>query len=516
MSTSPARISRIIVRDFRFFPGDETCTFNLGDDGKNLLLFGENGSGKSSLFQGLRLLLSEKPPTAAFENYRNVFCPGVEGTIAIELTAGTPHDLAWQYGEPHPAGGGDVAFFDLARRATFLDYKALLRTNVFHEDVDCINLFALLVEVLLRDAELPDGRTVFDHWDALQHLEASTPPLAADDGESEESPCAAEQINEEAAAFRNQLDDLLNVSAGGGVSIVAVANRLLAKLTAGLEIRTQVAPLEVAEVSDDPAMQPHTLAGAEVRLIATYAGQPIDHPARFLNEGRLTAMALALYLAAAHLTTPRGGELPRLLILDDVLIGLDWSNRLPILKIIDEEFADWQVVLMTFDRVWFDLVREHTEQTGRWCYLTLRELPNGAGQPGRPIVEGCTNLLERAETHLANGDLMAAAVYIRAAFETRLKNVCCNYGVKVAYKPNPKNVKADQLWDAIVERQKARQAEGKADFIEPTLMQDVETVRSTVRNRLSHVGAPNLVTAEVAQALNTIRRLQNYEFKKVS
>lgn len=516
MSTTPARIGKIVVRDFRFFPGDETCTFNLGDDGKNLLLFGENGTGKSSLFQGLRLLLSEKSPPAAFETYRNVFRPGVEGTITIELTAGTPHDLAWQYGELHPASGGDTAFFDIARRATFLDYKALLRTNVFHEDMDCINLFDLLVEVLLRDAELPDGRTVCDHWDALQHLEPGAASLADDDGESEELPGAAVQINEAAAAFRNQLDDLLNVSAGGGASIVDVANRLLAKLTAGLEIRTQVASLRVTEVSDDPIVHPHVFAGVEVRLIATYAGQPVDHPARFLNEGRLTAMALALYLAAAHHTTPQGGGLPRLLVLDDVLIGLDWSNRLPVLKIIDEEFADWQVILMTFDRVWFDLAREHTEQTGRWCYLTLRELPNGAGQPGRPIVEPCPDLLGRAETHLANGDLMAAAVYIRAAFERRLKNVCRKESVRVAYKPDPKDVKAEDLWGAIKERQGERKAEGKIDFIEPGLMQDVETVHSTVLNRLSHVGAPNLVTAEVVQAVDTIRRLQDHEFKKAN
>jgi energy-coupling factor transporter ATP-binding protein EcfA2 len=518
MSASPPRIGKIVIRDFRFFPGNETCTFDLGETGKNLLLFGENGSGKSSLFHGLRLLLSQDAPPQPFKAYRNIFCPGEEGTLAIELTAGQPQDVTWEHGEPHPATSGGSAFFNLARRATFLDYKALLRTNVFHEDADCVNLFPLLVEFLLRDAEFPDGRTVAQHWDAVCRFkpkDAPSPP--GDDEEAEELPAATEQINEVAQTFRDQLDDFLNKSAGGGKSLVQRANTLLAKLTTGIEIATKVGALRVRGVSKDPLASPHAFDGAEVRLTATYAGRPIEHPAQFLNEARLSAIALALYLAAAQATTPHADtvDLPRLLVLDDVLIGLDWANRLPILKILNEEFADWQVILMTFDRVWFDLAKEYTEYTERWCYLTLRELCARDGEPGRPVVEPCPNLLDRAQAHLQNADLMAAAVYIRAAFETRLKNVCRDHGIKVAYKPDPTEVKADQLWQEIVERQKSRQANGQSNFLDPALMQEVEMVRSTVLNRLSHSGVPSLTRAEVDEALRIVRKLQNHEFKKV-
>jgi DNA repair exonuclease SbcCD ATPase subunit len=46
------RIRRILLNDFRALPG--TVDYELRFDGKNLLLFGENGSGKSSIAIALR------------------------------------------------------------------------------------------------------------------------------------------------------------------------------------------------------------------------------------------------------------------------------------------------------------------------------------------------------------------------------------------------------------------------------------------------------------------------------
>jgi len=124
-------------------------------------------------------------------------------------------------------------------------------------------------------------------------------------------------------------------------------------------------------------------------------------------------------------------------------------------------------------------------------------------------------LLAIAEKHLQAGDLMACAIYIRACFERRMKNVCHGYGVKIGYKPDPKDVKTDDLWRGIVDRQQERQRNGKRNFIDPTLISEVETIRSTVLNRLSHSGAPGLVTREVQFALETVKKLQQHEFTKV-
>jgi ABC-type uncharacterized transport system fused permease/ATPase subunit len=48
------RISKIELSDFRAFPGPQDYTLDLGPSGSNLLLYGENGSGKSSLFRAIQ------------------------------------------------------------------------------------------------------------------------------------------------------------------------------------------------------------------------------------------------------------------------------------------------------------------------------------------------------------------------------------------------------------------------------------------------------------------------------
>jgi hypothetical protein len=88
-----------------------------------------------------------------------------------------------------------------------------------------------------------------------------------------------------------------------------------------------------------------------------------------LNEARLSALALALYLASVLLSNPApGGAVPdplKLLVLDDLLIGLDLSNRLPLLEILEKHFGAFQDILSTYDRVWFELAHLQTLSTGR-------------------------------------------------------------------------------------------------------------------------------------------------------
>jgi ABC-type uncharacterized transport system fused permease/ATPase subunit len=50
-AVTPPRIKSFTLCDFRAFAGPEPVSFIL--DGKNLLIYGENGAGKSSVFHAL-------------------------------------------------------------------------------------------------------------------------------------------------------------------------------------------------------------------------------------------------------------------------------------------------------------------------------------------------------------------------------------------------------------------------------------------------------------------------------
>ncbi|PKN29313.1 MAG: hypothetical protein CVU64_08880 [Deltaproteobacteria bacterium HGW-Deltaproteobacteria-21] len=105
-----ARIAKIGLSDYRAFPSGQTYEFDLGETGKNLLLYGENGSGKTSLFRALKDLTELRQGPENFADLRHVFSPSEEGFISIQLTAGTPPEFRWDYGDEHPRKTGGRYF----------------------------------------------------------------------------------------------------------------------------------------------------------------------------------------------------------------------------------------------------------------------------------------------------------------------------------------------------------------------------------------------------------------------
>jgi hypothetical protein len=226
-----------------------------------------------------------------------------------------------------------------------------------------------------------------------------------------------------------------------------------------------------------------------------------------LNEARLSALALALYLASVLLSNPApGSAVPdplKLLVLDDVLIGLDLSNRLPLLEILEKHFGDFQVILFTYDRVWFELAHLQELSSGRWSYAEL--FSNWLGNPGYevPVLNGGREYLQQAKLHLAAHDYRAAAVYARAAFETRLKNFCQGKPLPVRYYTDSRRVSSEDLWRAVT----GMHGGDGACHVEATTKTTIEALRKVVLNPLNHAGASSITRAEVEAAIKAVERL---------
>jgi hypothetical protein len=111
--------------------------------------------------------------------------------------------------------------------------------------------------------------------------------------------------------------------------------------------------------------------------------------------------------------------------------------------------------------------------------------------------------LDVAQRHLDTNDIRAAAIYVRAAFEDHLRKLC--KGMPIPYHANPLEVKANDLWGALLQKHAQRWTKSKKRYLDDSLVPKVNAMRSAVLNRLAHTGPPALTKPDVQDALNTVR-----------
>ena len=87
----------------------------------------------------------------------------------------------------------------------------------------------------------------------------------------------------------------------------------------------------------------------------------------------------------------------KILALDDVLIGLDMSNRLPVLDILEEYFTDYQIMLTTYDKAWYEIAKQRTADA-QWKYAEFYF--SKTDEYEFPIYVEDKAYLEKAQEHL--------------------------------------------------------------------------------------------------------------------
>ena len=88
----------------------------------------------------------------------------------------------------------------------------------------------------------------------------------------------------------------------------------------------------------------------ELPNVGGISSNEVKRPHSYLNEARLSAIAIAIRLAI--LKERYIEQAPRIMVLDDLLLSLDLSNRSALLKIILKKYASrFQLIILTHDRV---------------------------------------------------------------------------------------------------------------------------------------------------------------------
>ena len=560
MTTPPHRVhlEGIEICDFRGFPEEQGLQLN----GQHLLLYGENGSGKTSIFQAISELLQLSSDATPYNNdladvrcLKNRFTDETrtDGHVTLRFSPGNGaapiDDLTWRINNPRP--DGHALFTPMARTRGCLDYRAVLRTSFLHESKQGINLFSLLVTTLLRDIEMPTSAvsppTFGVEWDEIVtqgtgYLEdLRKKPSEVDDAEIAKYAGDEEEEQSKDEIWKQYLDaqfDLLedrikqfNEAFSSRIGeIESTANKFIEKFDESGTIRIRLIYAESLNTPDLSTADSWTRS-PNLLLTAIYAGVDISHPALVLNEARLTAIALAIYLAALKVETPESAgatvAFPRLLILDDVLIGLDMANRLPVLKLIQREFvaSGWQVFLMTFDRAWYELAKQRLDG-GKWKFVELYSVR--VEDYEKPIVIKDQDHLERAKNFLMAGEVKAAAAHVRTEFELILKKACEDFHIPVRYDSIPSRISAADFWSALksatfqfqpfphyvqkgkdkfVVEQSERQL---ATYLQKDLITRIEHSVSWVLNRLVHSDFANRYLEEVRASISDVDTLRRH------
>ena len=446
-----AAISKITIDGFKAFPQE----FELNLDGKNLLMYGENGSGKSSIYYALHALLqsqckdkcsiyfSTTHPESIVNKYTNK--PNAKVEIKFEGS-----DVAYSisqagYNESVPQATSPLR--DLNGKCVFINHKFLFNVFSFRNS-QYIDLFPVFIKDILPFTLTRDkSKYISELYDeAVAKIKRKGRGNRIDDTYkdlikkfNEETEYLIKLINQNAVPtatdiFNNNFRDIgdrkLKISLeyndnrddiplpnksywlrlGYRYHPVEIAGRMgNKKLSTELELLQPVITLKVEELQDDNV---------------TY--KPVPKPQTQFNEAKLTAIALSIRFALLNTVDPADG---RFLALDDMLISLDMSNRAKVVDFLLKISDKYKIYLFTHDRAFFEHFKERIYFANKskgvakedgWLF---KELYKDDTPTNNPKDFNSESDIARARKHYKEFDYPAAANYLRKAVEAMVNEV---------------------------------------------------------------------------------------------
>lgn len=437
------KINKIEIKNFKFFHE----TFPLALNGKNLLLYGENGCGKSSIYWSFYTHYQACLKTAAQarkyfdvahpENLRNRFAnPGDESGLAVEFVeegSGTTHTYSDTSVSCYINDPSSLSFMNSTLKASdFMNYKFLTSMFDFRNSQDN-NVFPIFEKEIFQ--YLPLRPSMFaskfppmpsnsaeEYWQEIKNNIELIP--RSNSGRylvsNDEHRLVVDQVEE--------FNDMLDAALG---ELVTTANDIISDQF-GLEVELQMR-YSRASFNDfvSPAgkernqrlVSPKIVINARMTNPNVVDGSPILHPRSFFNEAKLTQMALSLRLAILDLKPSAGANNNSTVFVDDLLISLDMACRRKVIDVMLEYSANRQFVVMTHDRNFFYLFKSAIERhgDGNWKYVEMYA-PEVNGVPKPCAIENLGYLV-KARHFLDKLEIPAAVNYLRKACEYELKRI---------------------------------------------------------------------------------------------
>lgn len=439
-----AAISRITIDGFKAFPN--SFTLNL-EGGKNLLMYGENGSGKSSIFYALHSILQSQ-------------CGKDKNNVYFDINA--PESLVNQYTKKTDAKveiqfeGSDVSYKishngydesvhqaisplrDMNGKCVFINHKFLFNVFSFRNS-QYIDLFPVFIKDILPFTltrnqsqyiselyeEIMAGigqkkkRTANTYSDKIRVFNEELQEVIRKINESG-VPAASELYNK---FFRNEDEPELRIKLvydnnidpipqpgksywlrlGYRFKDVFVANvHKTERLSHRKELLPPVITLSIEEKQDDD----------------NYTS--IKKPQTYFNEAKLTAIALAIRFSMLDTLAQEDG---RFIALDDMLISLDMSNRMKVIDyLLKEVLGKYKIYLFTHDRLFYHTFKRIIEinyDKSKWLFggLYINDFVSPSEPDFKPDI---STRLDDAHKAYAKHDYFLCGILLRQMCEKKL------------------------------------------------------------------------------------------------
>lgn len=395
-----AAISKIKIDGFKAFPKE----FELVLDGKNLLMYGENGSGKSSIYYALHALLQSQYHDKGSiyfdrnnsESLVNKYTTTADPYIEIGLEkSNTKYHLSKNGYKELPIEAISP-LRDMNAECVFINHKFLFNSFSFHNS-QYIDLFPVFIKDILPFtftddkskyiSELYDevvagiqrrgrGRRIDSEYDRLIKKFNQEVLRIIGKINSKDDPRDPNALSLASNIYNNYFRDLddrelsieLNyennsdkipktnksywLRYGYRYQQTTIAHRIIEeRISNKLEILSPVIRLTIKEKQED----------------GTYGD--IEKPQTQLNEAKLTAIILSIRFSLLDLVAAPDG---RFLALDDMLISLDMSNRMKVIKyLLDVVAFKYKLYVFTHDRLFYHTLKRIIEtqyKSSEWVF----------------------------------------------------------------------------------------------------------------------------------------------------
>lgn len=201
----------------------------------------------------------------------------------------------------------------------------------------------------------------------------------------------------------------------------------------------------------------------------------VSPPQKYLSESHLNCLGLAIFLTSVEAFNNRN----KFVVLDDVISSFDSEHRKRFADLIVEEYSDYQVILLTHERAWFDIVRIRAKQKG-WQIYSIKHNDKDGTHLGDPP----KSLKGRIGEKLASGEGDGLGNDARKYLESLLKKIAQSLEVKVAYRAN--DVNEDRMSNELLSELKSKLKKVKCTELSTEAVIDRLFASTNIGNKDSH------------------------------